>query len=87
MTIPRDKLMHFLTGAFGGFAVALVLRWAGFEPIHALAGGVLLGIVAGIGKEIYDMKHPENHTSEIADAVATVIGSVTGALISSGIIV
>ena len=62
--IAQDKLFHFLVGAVIGFAVTLLLGWV-------LACVVV--IIAAIGKEVYDKYHP-NHTVDIYDAVATLLG-------------
>lgn len=50
---------------------------------HFIVGIILgfinlyLGIVVGIGKEIYDKFSP-NHQCEVMDAVATIIGAFIG---------
>ena len=62
--IPVDKLMH----AAAGLAVALF--------VWAVTGSISLGLVAaglaGIGKEVFDYFHPETHTADPLDALATV---------------
>ena len=62
--MPTDKVLHFLAGAVIGFSVTELLGWM---------VGILSVIVAAIGKEVYDKYHP-NHTVDIYDAVATLLG-------------
>lgn len=66
MTIPRDKQIH----AAAGFAIALLTAWMGRWLSVALV------LVAAVGKEAYDYLHPDKHTCDIWDAVATVTGAV-----------
>ena len=61
--IPLDKVAHFYSG---GFLAALLMPF-GFE--WAWAGVV----VAGIGKEVYDLVSRKG-MPEIADAFATIVG-------------
>jgi VanZ family protein len=67
--VPVDKFMHFVSGAFGGFIVALFL---GFY-----AGVVIMAILA-FAKEVYDA-HNTGHTSDVWDWVATTLGAILGA--------
>ena len=64
MTIPRDKLLHFVAGSICS------------AFIYAVSGNLTLAIVAsvalGIAKEIYDSRG--HGTVEVLDAVATVVG-------------
>jgi ABC-type nickel/cobalt efflux system permease component RcnA len=66
--IPLDKQAHFFSG---GTIAAMAL------PFGLAVAVVVLG-VAAFGKEVYDKFHPENHTADIWDAIATLAG---GALI------
>jgi hypothetical protein len=63
--VPLDKQAHFNTGAILAFVAYFVIGY------WAL---LLVAIVAGT-KEWYDYKHP-NHTSDIYDWVATVLGAI-----------
>ena len=65
--IPRDKLLHFIVGVVAyGIAAALV------PSVYALIFVVLLGAA----KEGYDAMHPDKHTSEFGDALATSLGGL-----------
>lgn len=64
--MPTDKLLHFLAGAVIGFSATEMLNWI---------AGILSVILAAIGKEVYDKYHP-NHTVDIYDAIATVLGGI-----------
>lgn len=66
MTIPQDKLIHFL----GGFAVS-----AGFSLVGHPHYGLATGAAVSIGKEVYDYYHPP-HQCEVLDAVATFAGTL-----------
>jgi uncharacterized protein YfiM (DUF2279 family) len=66
-----DKKAHFLVGAALGSAGTLVTG----DPKH----GVLLGAFIGAAKEVYDSRHPENHTCSMQDFVVTLVGAVAGA--------
>lgn len=77
--IPLDKQAH----AFSGYCVALSAALAVSHSMpHLLSAVFGLGgsIVAGIGKEIYDKQHPEAHTADIFDLLATSIGGLFGAV-------
>ena len=71
MTIPRDKLLHFIAGAIASIVVYVVT----FNVTTAVAFSALLGI----GKEVYDSRG--HGTVEVLDAVATVVGGVVGAIL------
>lgn len=68
-----DKLYHLIVGAVITTAVGYTGTHMGYT--NAWDIGLGLGIVAGIGKEIYDYKHKDKHTPELLDAVATIAGS------------
>ena len=82
MNIPRDKRLHFITGAGGGFLMTILGLLIGLTPFFSVCAGTGLGIVAGIGKEIYDHFHPEAHTAEILDAVSTITGAIVGSSVA-----
>lgn len=63
-----DKQAHFL----GGYAIAVTLGMV--NPLL----GLTVSIAAGAGKEWYDKKHPESHTSDVKDFYATTLGGVAG---------
>lgn len=63
-----DKAMHFAAG----FLITSVLSFQ--IPLEFALGA---GIASGVMKEVYDYFHPENHTVDILDAVATWIGAGT----------
>ena len=69
MTIPpQDKLAHFAVGVLIYAAAHFV------SPIIGLAAVA----VAAVGKEIYDWFHRDKHTPDVWDAVATMLGGLTG---------
>jgi len=67
-SIPPDKTAHFAVG---------VLIYAPLHFIDPVVG--LLGVaVAAVGKEGYDYLHRDNHTPDVWDAVATMLGGIVG---------
>jgi hypothetical protein len=71
MTIPpQDKLAHFDVGVLIYAAVHFV------SPVIGLAAVA----IAAVGKEVYDYFHKGN--VEVMDAVATILGGLTGAVCS-----
>ena len=70
MNIRKDKKLHFAAGAILAFI-------GGFYSIYF---GIGLAVGYGIGKEIYDYKHPKNHSVELMDALYTFAGAPLGLL-------
>jgi hypothetical protein len=71
--VPCDKQMHFMAG----FLIAAILTpFIGAYAVLAVA-------VIAAAKEVYDYLHPDSHTADIWDWVATVIGGVVGFVIIS----
>lgn len=69
--IPIDKQMHFISGSFGAFLLSILISaWA----------ILVISILAGF-KEYYDYNHPNIHTYDVWDFIASVIGSVFGYLV------
>jgi hypothetical protein len=69
--VPCDKQMHFLSG----FIIAAVLT-----PFIGAYSILVVAVIAAL-KEIYDALHPDKHTADIWDWVATSLGGVLGMLI------
>ena len=72
---PADKKDHALLGAAGSSVCVSFLLI--FLPVLWAVGitAVLLACAA-FGKERYDAAHPENHTSDPYDALATLLGGI-----------
>ncbi len=66
--VPCDKQMHFLSG----FIIAAVLT-----PFIGAYSILVVAIIAAL-KEIYDARHPDKHTADFMDWVATTLGGVFG---------
>ena len=71
MTIPKDKLLHFVAGLICATFVYLIT----LNLTIAIGASVILGIA----KEIYDSRG--HGTVEVLDAVATVAGGVVGTIL------
>ncbi len=66
--VPCDKQMHFLSG----FIIAAVLT-----PFIGAYSILVVAVIAAL-KEIYDALHPDKHTADFWDWVATVLGGLVG---------
>ena len=64
-----DKLWHFIAGAI------LMLGLCVFFPVRY---SLLCVIVIAYLKELFDLQHPDKHTSDANDFIATVVGGLTG---------
>ena len=64
--VAIDKQLHFFSG---GFLAALAI--AANLPFYA---AMLVVLLAGVAKEVYDALHPDKHTKDVWDIVATSIG-------------
>ncbi len=66
--VPADKQSHFIYGALTYIAAYFVIGyWA-----------VLLVSAIGVAKEVYDHFHPDKHTCDFFDWLATTLGGVAG---------
>ena len=72
MRIALDKQAHFL----GGYALGLTGGLA--SPFLGLG----ISVVAALGKEWYDKKHPDKHTADWLDAAYTIVGGIIGSSVS-----
>ena len=72
MTIPKDKLLHFLAGLICATFVYLIT----LNLTLAIGASVILGIA----KEVYDSRG--HGTVEVLDVVATIAGGVGGAILA-----
>lgn len=66
--IPEDKLLHFTCGA-----VIFGISFVSLNGSCVLS--LFISLILAAGKEVYDYKHPENHTCDIFDFIATMSGS------------
>jgi hypothetical protein len=71
--VPLDKFMHGLSGIVGGAA----MMWLTDITIISIAA---VAVVAYL-KEQYDARHPDVHTADGLDFLATTIGGAVGSLI------
>lgn len=71
MTIPKDKLLHFVAGSIcSAFVYVITLN---------LTLAIGASVILGIAKEVYDSRG--HGTVEVLDAVATAVGGAVGAVI------
>ena len=73
--VPLDKFMHGLSGFVGGAA----MMWLTDITIISIAA---VAVVAYL-KEQYDARHPDEHTADGLDFLATTLGGVLGTAIVS----
>ncbi len=69
--VPCDKQMHFLSGAILGIILTPFIGWVSILWVSAIA----------CAKEIYDYIHPDKHTADIWDWVATTLGGILGTVL------
>lgn len=73
--IAADKVRHALLGAAGSsVCVSLLLLW--LPLLWAVGITTILLLAAALGKERYDAAHPDTHTSDPFDALATLLGGL-----------
>jgi hypothetical protein len=70
-SVPADKQQHFISGAILGIILT---------PFIGAYSILVVAVIAAL-KEIYDARHPDKHTADFMDWVATVLGGVLGMLI------
>jgi len=75
--LEQDKQQHIAISALLGMAAAIALE----DSDHPILYGAVVATLPGVVKELYDARHPRNHTASGADLVADVTGAVTGAWI------
>jgi hypothetical protein len=68
-SIPADKVLHFAAGVVL-FAVAL--------PFTGSTYALVVAVIAGFVKELYDALNKKNHTPDIWDALVTSAGGALG---------
>ena len=71
-SIPTDKVYHCL----GGVVLFAIGQLFGY--------GLFLAVLGAVTKEIYDYLHPESHTADYKDAIATILGGLLGYIIYLG---
>lgn len=72
MMIAHDKKLHFIAGA----VICLVVGLAVCPVV-----GFIAAAVVGMVKELYDTAHPETHTADPIDFLATAMGGAVVALV------
>ena len=69
--VPVDKFMHFISGLL----IAVILT-----PFIGFYSVLIVALIA-LAKEVYDYLHPDLHTADIWDWVATTLGGIVGVLL------
>lgn len=77
MKLALDKQAHALSGA----VIVFACERAGMSLIRS----VLICITLGLAKEIYDAYHPDTHTCDGWDFVATISGGLLVATYITGV--
>ena len=71
----QDKYMHVGVGV-GIYAACVVIvkgmKQYGYTTSDGYGICLVPVVAAGVGKEVYDHYHPENHTADILDTAATI---------------
>jgi hypothetical protein len=78
--IPHDKALHCLGGTLLFASIYTLAFVYGLPlPLAAIAAIAICTFIA-IAKELYDAAHPQTHTADWRDAVATIVGGGLGLL-------
>ena len=78
--MQKDKILHVAVGFAIGLIASLLCVYFGLVKDTSLLIGLGVAGAAGLAKEMYDLKKPETHTAEAADAWHTIGGGVVGAI-------
>ena len=70
-----DKLQH----SIGGVLIALI----GALLFRDVLTGLGVAVLTGVSKEGYDFCHPDRHTCDVWDFVATACGGVIGVAVAT----
>lgn len=81
--MQKDKILHVVIGFAIGVVASFICVYFGFAKDTSLLIGLGFAAAAGIGKEVYDLKKPETHTAEAADAWHTIGGGAVGAIVGA----
>lgn len=68
--LETDKSLHFLVGFF----ITVIFQW----PLRY--EGLIVAIILGVVKEMYDRLHYDRHTCDIWDVISTISGAIIGFL-------
>jgi len=72
-----DKQSHFFAGYGVSITVVLGMLAGGVANMQVAAfAGLLAAALAGVLKEVWDARHPASHTTDLWDAVSTLLGGV-----------
>ena len=83
--VSNDKLLHFIFGLIITEIVIAVVSTI-FNPSYGVAIiGLIVGVVAGIIKEIYYNNH-ERHSIQFNDFIANFIGALSGFVLMVAVI-
>ena len=75
--VSKDKLLHFICGLLITEIIIVVVSTI-FNPSYGVAIiGLIVGVVAGIIKEIYYNNH-KRHSIQFNDFIASFIGALSG---------
>ncbi|MBA3622972.1 MAG: hypothetical protein H0W48_00580 [Methylibium sp.] len=76
-----DRVAHLGVGFIAGTALDAGLRQVAPGLGRTARTVICVAAVAalGVGKEVYDSRHPDRHTADARDAIATTAGGVLAA--------
>jgi len=75
--VSLDKQAHALSGA-----ILVLLPVITSRPLW---WGLLICLGAALAKEVYDLRHPDHHTCDFWDAIATISGGAVAAIYVIGV--
>lgn len=72
-----DKVLHFAAGVLASLVPVIFMLLSGASPWWM---PLVSSALFGAAKEVYDHAHPEKHTVDVFDFVATALGGLPVAL-------
>lgn len=78
----QDKIKHYKISMGIAGTTTLLARYYGNSKFDSFLYGVVATTTIGVIKEIYDKHNPENHTAELGDVYADVLGAVSGSMVT-----
>lgn len=79
--IPYDKALHLIYGLVIFIVTYFITNLLIPFPFISVLCGFGMVFIIGFGKEIYDHQNKDRHTSDIVDAMYTIVGGLLGFIV------
>jgi VanZ family protein len=81
MRIPTDKKLHMIVGFAISYSIGAAFVIFKPENKFMFLIGIVIALLIGLSKEVYDYFHKATHTPDIMDALATLLGGVVASFL------